>query len=197
MGLLRERTAATENIQQMLATVEFDESTVSVLDVQLEILNGYWGRFQEAQRSLLVDFAHIEEISCTMSEIERNTQLMYTAAKSKLLHERSKLTIQQTKPKAPRASEIKIQTFSGKYTEWAAWRSQFKAKVLDANIDVADKITLLTTALTKEAATCAGRAERLDEVELDRIWSKLDRTYDNKYQQVCACNIFLLLYIYS
>lgn len=155
MGLWRERSAAAENIQQMLVTVEFAESTVPVLDVQLEILNGYWGRFQEAQRSLLVDVAHIDEISCTINEVERDMQRMYTAAKLKLLHERSKLTIQQTKPKAPRVSDIKIPTFSGKYTEWAAWRSQFKAKVLDANIDVADKITLLTTALIKEAATCA------------------------------------------
>lgn len=187
-GLWRERTAAADNIQQMLATIECEltESTVPLLAVRLEILDGYWLRFQEAQRSLLVDFAHIDDISCTMGEVERNTQMMYTAAKSKLLQKRSELTIEQTRPRAPRASEIKIETFSGKYTEWAAWRSQFKAKVLDANIDVADKITLLTTALIKEAATCAGRAERLDEVELDRIWSKLDRTYDNKYQQVCT-----------
>lgn len=187
-GLWRERTAAANNIQQMLATIECEitESTVPLLAVRLEILDGYWLRFQEAQRSLLVDFAHIDDISCTMDEVERNTQLMYTAAKSKLLQKRSELTVEQTRRRAPRASEIKIDTFSGKYTEWAAWRSQFKAKVLDANIDVADKITLLTTALIKEAATCAGKAERLDEVELDRIWSKLDRTYDNKYQQVYA-----------
>lgn len=188
MGLLRERTAATENIQQMLAAAvdNVTELTVQHLTVRREILDGYWLRFQEAQRSLLVAYSHIESISSSMSEIEHHTQELYTAARAKLMQQHSQLPLEQPKPKAPRASEIKVDTFSGKYTEWAVWRSQFKAKVLDANIDVADKISLLTGALTKEAATCAGRAEQLDEVELDRIWSKLDRTYDNRYQQVYA-----------
>lgn len=110
--------------------------------------------------------------------------MLYAAAKTKLLQLHSTVPVENAKPRAPRASEIKVDTFGGKYTDWAAWRSQFKAKVLDANIDVSDKISLLMGVLVKEAATCAGRAERLDQVELDRIWSKLDRTYDNKYQQV-------------
>lgn len=188
MGLWRERSAAAENIQQMLTTIEDETALLTgpLVAVQLEILDGYWLRFQDVQRNLLVEFAHVNEVSTTMSDVERHTQLLYATAKAKLIQSRSQLTVEQLRPRAPRASEIKIDTFSGKYTEWAVWRSQFKAKVLDANIDVADKISLLTGALAKEAATCAGRAEQLDEVELNRIWSKLDRTYDNKYQQVYA-----------
>lgn len=188
MGLWRERTATIENMRQLMVHRENETTglTAAQLAVQLEILDGYWSRFQDVQRCLMVEYAHIEEVSCTMGEVERDTQSSYVAAKAQLLQQQSQLQIIQQRPRAPRASEIKIDTFSGKYTEWAAWRSQFKAKVLDANIDVADKISLLTGALTKEAATCAGRAERLDQVELDRIWSKLDRTYDNKYQQVYA-----------
>lgn len=53
-------------------------------------------------------------------------------------------------------------------------------------MDASEKITLMLGALTKEAAKCAGRAERLDEIELNRIWAKLEKTYDNKYQQVYA-----------
>lgn len=86
--------------------------------------------------------------------------------------------------KPPRPSEIKVSTFSGKYTERSAWRAEFQAKVLDTRLEPSDKITLLLRALTKEASNCAGQAERLDALELDRIWAKLDRTYDNKYQQV-------------
>lgn len=188
MGLVRERAAATDNIQQMLATTESDvnELTVQHAAVRREILDGYWHRCQEAQRSLLVAYSHIEDITTSMSEIEYQTQALYAAARAKLMQQHSQLPVEQPRPRAPRASEIKVDTFSGKYTEWAVWRSQFQAKVLNANIDVADKISLLTGALTKEAATCAGRAERLDDVELDRIWSKLDRTYDNRYQQVYA-----------
>lgn len=55
---------------------------------------------------------------------------------------------------------------------------------MDTTLDPADKINLLVGALSKEAATCAGRAERLDQLELERIWAKLIKTYDIKYQQV-------------
>lgn len=188
MGLLRERTAAAEIIQQILTEMENQTNALSVpeLAVRLEILDGYWSRFQDVQRELLVNFSYIDEIFNTINESERNTQASYPAAKTKLLQLHSTVPVENAKPRASRASEIKVDTFGGKYTDWAAWRSQFKTKVLDANIDVADKISLLMGALVKEAATCAGRAERLDQVELDRIWSKVDRTYDNKYQQVYA-----------
>lgn len=48
-GLWRERMAAAENIKQMLETIEIEiaESTVSLLTVRLEILDGYWLRFQK------------------------------------------------------------------------------------------------------------------------------------------------------
>lgn len=47
MGLWRERTAATENIQQMLTAIENETAEMTVQDVvvQLEILDGYWYRF--------------------------------------------------------------------------------------------------------------------------------------------------------
>lgn len=57
-------------------------------------------------------------------------------------------------------------------------------QVLDTTLNAADKISLLLGALAKEAAKCAGRAERLDDMEFSRIWAKLDKTYDNTYQQV-------------
>lgn len=56
--------------------------------------------------------------------------------------------------------------------------------MLDTQLDASDKISLLLGTLAKEAASCAGRAERLDQMELQRIWNKLEKTYDNKYQQV-------------
>lgn len=42
------------------------------------------------------------------------------------------------------------------------------------------------SALEKEAATCAGRVESLNAIELERVWAKLNKTYDNEYQQVFA-----------
>lgn len=188
MGLLCERTAVIENMQLMVTNIENDaaELTAPQLAVRLEILDGYWNRFEEAQRSLLVEYTHVTAITETLSQVEHDTQQLYADTKSALLQRQTLLPAEEPRRRAPRASEIKVDTFSGKYTEWAAWRLQFKAKVLDAHIDVADKISLLTGALTREAATCAGRAECLDQVELDRMWKKLHRTYDNKYQQVYA-----------
>lgn len=188
MGLCRERAAAANNIQSMMATVSnIDiELTAPQLAVRLEILDGYWDRFQGAQRGLIMEFSNVDAVNESMGQVEQDTQQMYADAKAALIQRHAQLPVEEPMRRAPRASEIKLPAFSGKYTEWAAWRSEFKAKVLDARLDVADKITLLLGALTKEAATCAGRAERLDEVELNRIWAKLDRTYDNKYQQVYA-----------
>lgn len=63
-------------------------------------------------------------------------------------------------------------------------------QVLNTGLDVSDKISLILGALEKGAARCAGRAEQLDDVELARIWEKLEATYDNNYQQVmwpCSC----------
>lgn len=56
--------------------------------------------------------------------------------------------------------------------------------MLDIPLSPSEKIGLLLGALEREALHCAGRAERLDQVELDRIWAKLVKTYDIKYQQV-------------
>lgn len=96
MGLWRERTAAAENIQRILTTIEKEtaQQTVPQLAVQLEILDGYWLRFQDVQRNLLVDFAHIDEISATMGDIEHNTQQIYATAKSKLMQLHSQLSVE-------------------------------------------------------------------------------------------------------
>lgn len=151
--------------------------------MRLDVLEGYWVRFQNAQRQLVLEFSHIEIIADTVDEVERATLQLYADAKALMTQcktDRQAATV--LIHKTPRPSEVRVSTFGGNYTQWAAWRSEFKAKVLDTLLDASDKITLLWGALTKEAASCAGKAERLD--ALDRMWFKLDKTYDNKYQQV-------------
>lgn len=117
---------------------------------------------------------------------ENDGAMSYTTAKS-LYNSLKAARLAATKPipKAPKAADIRLSSFSGRYTEWAGWRSEFQAKVLDTALAAPEKIGLLLGALTKEAQHCAGRAERLDDIELNRIWDKLVKTYDNKYQQVC------------
>lgn len=46
------------------------------------------------------------------------------------------------------------------------------------------KIDLLLGSLRGEALQCAGVSERRDQVDFDRMWAKLEATYDNRYQIV-------------
>lgn len=189
-GLVRERTTSINNIQLLHNETAINAIgwTVAQLNARLDVLEGYWSRFQNAQRQLVLDHSDIEVISDTLDDVERHTMQLYADTKASMNQYKTQLQATAAPPplRALRPSEIKVSTFSGKYTEWAAWRSEFKAKVLDTCLNASDKITLLLGALTKEAANCAGRAERLDTLELERIWTKLDKTYDNKYQQVYA-----------
>lgn len=185
-ALIRNRTAAIDDMKLLLheATENSTGWNAIQFGVHLEVLESYWQSFRQTQCQIRMEFSHIEALMDTMQAAEREALDVYATAKATLQQLKMQLEVNTAQLKPPRPSEIKVSTFSGKYTEWSAWRAEFKAKVFDTRLPPADKITLLLSALTKEAAKCAGQAERLDEIELDRIWSKLDRTYDNKYQQV-------------
>lgn len=187
-GLVREREAAINNIRLACdnAYRYGDNWTISTIEARQNILENYWARFQEAQRQLLLGYSNVRVIADTMTQVEQTTADTYVETKAEL--NRLMVVIRDAMPppaKIPKVSEIRM-SFTGKYLDWAGWRAEFQTKVLDTGLDASEKISLLMGALKNEAATCAGRAERLDQIELDRIWSKLERTYDNKYQQAYA-----------
>lgn len=187
-GLAREREATITSINQALgdACNNGHDWPIVMLDVKMSLLEGYWQRFQSAQRQLLVEYADVDVIQENMDEVEATTSNTYAAAKAEMFRLKKAIHDAQPNMRSLKASEIHLSKFNGQYTQWAGWRSEFQAKVLNTKLDVADKIGLLLGALTNEAANCAGRAESLDQIELDRIWRKLEKTYDNKYQQVYA-----------
>lgn len=189
MGLLCVRASALEQMQQLQQDSERldNDWSASIIDARIDLLEGYWTRFQDIQQRLMLKYPNVDAVMQNFNLIEQNGVLAYAAAKSKLSE--MKITRQPSArqvPRVPKASEIRVSKFTGKYTEWAGWRAEFQARVMDTTLDPADKINLLVGALSKEAATCAGRAERLDQLELERIWAKLIKTYDIKYQQVYA-----------
>lgn len=194
LGLLTERTAAIECIAAIAAeaTAPDNNWSLAFCDVQLGILEGYWTRFQSAQHQLMLEFPHVDAITEGYSAAEQTGALAYATVKAGIVELKAarQATIQPP-PKVPKVGDIRLSTFSGQYTDWTAWQSEFRAKVLDTQLDAADKISLLLSALTAEAANCAGRAERLDALELERIWAKLEKTYDNKYQQVFVVSFSL------
>lgn len=187
LGLVHEREAAILAIQKMNeeAFSVGHDWTINVINVRLEILGGYWTRFQSVQRELLLKHSTVAIIQDDHTTIERSTLDLLVETKAQMAQLRSnKLSSAEPPPaKRPKVSDIRMSSFSGVYTEWTAWRSEYKAKVMDTALEASDKISVLLSSLSGEAAACAGRAERLDEVEFERIWGKLEKTYDNKYQQ--------------
>lgn len=187
IGLVHEREAVITGIRKMRdeAFSIGDTWTVNVINVRLEILKGYWDRFQFVQRELLLKHSTVAIIYEEHSDIERATTdlMIETKAQMTQLQHKLQATVGLPPAKKPKMSDIRMSTFGGSYTEWTAWRSEFKTKVMDTTLDSSEKISLLLSSLKNEAASCAGRAERLDDCELERIWAKLEKTYDNKYQQ--------------
>lgn len=188
-GLVREREAALAGIRQLNrdAHLAGENWQLEVLDARLEVLEGYWSRFQKAQRQLLLEFSDVDVIQDQHSEIEGAAMTLFIETKAETARLRkTKLEGMPPPAKIPKVSEIRMSSFSGTYTDWIAWRSEFCAKVKDTALDASEKISILLASLKHEAAACAGRAERLDEEEFLRIWTKLEKTYDNKYQQAYA-----------
>lgn len=190
IGLVHEREAVITGIREMRdeAVSMGDTWTINVVNVRLEILKGYWDRFQFVQRELLLKYSTVAIIYEEHSGIERTTAdlMVETKAQMTQLQHNLQATVGLPPAKRPKMSDIRMSTFGGLYTEWTAWRSEFKTKVMDTTLDSSEKISLLLSSLKNEAASCAGRAERLDDCELERIWAKLEKTYDNKYQQAFA-----------
>lgn len=188
-GLMRERDASKVQIRIIYENVlEHGANwSVAMINSKLDVVETYWQRFQNAQSQLQMEHADVEVVADSLTQIESQTAELYAVTKAEMCQ--LKTAIQAAvvpPPRAPRASEVKLSTFRGSYTDWAAWRAEFSTKVLQTAMEPSEQIGLLFASLSGEAATCVSRAERLDKVELDRMWSKLEKTYDNTYQQVYA-----------
>lgn len=95
--------------------------------------------------------------------------------------------IKKKKPAAaPSVAEIKLEKYTGLSTEWAQWKAVFEERVMKADLKPGQKVDLLLGALEGAAKDTAGRAEKRDEEELQRIWGRLIDNFENKYQQVLA-----------
>lgn len=142
VGLMRERQTAVTNINEVINESSNIGQTWSMGQIQAraDILEGYWRRFQDAQRQLAIQFSNIDAVANSNSQAERDAVSAYSDAKAMLSELKSKIEANtEPKPHVPRVSDIKLSTFTGKYTEWAAWRSEFKAKVTNS-MSFIDKI---------------------------------------------------------
>lgn len=93
----------------------------------------------------------------------------------------------KTKPRkcVPRATEIKLPSFSGSYIEWHSWRAQYISRVYDVSeYSVCEKLDVLMASLSGEAATSVGLPESRTAEEFERIWCELNTQYDNPVESV-------------
>lgn len=135
-GLIAEREIAITNINHVTTTwSDADQNwTEALVETRMGILDGYWQRFQTAQQKLATEYSDIDAVVENMGESEATAIILYSETKAFLLQQKKNIAASATPlQRIPRASEIKLSKFSGKYTEWAAWRSEFQAKVTTIN----------------------------------------------------------------
>lgn len=180
-----ERQRVYDNMVQVAETVTaqsvvaWDEIVVNMVQGEL---NRHWAQYL-TENGRLID-------ALTESELQREVRQEAIGVASEfgkvrtLLDDRFQQLQSQKGRMAPKPSEINLPKFDGAYTAWVAWRAQFVNKVKDTALPADAKIDLLLSSLTGEARQCAGESERRDQVDFDRMWAKLDTTYDNRYQIV-------------
>lgn len=131
-GLLRERDVSIASIRQVCndAFRHGDNWSLTQLDSRMDLLAGYWQRFQESQRQLVMQYSDVEIIHDSIGPVELETAELFAEAKAEMRRLRNETQAAVPPPvKIPRVSDIKLSVFSGKYTEWASWRAEFQAKV--------------------------------------------------------------------
>lgn len=132
VGLVRERLANVNNIAKISEDAHNDgaEWTITMLNARLDLLEGYWSRFQAAQRQLVMEHSANKAIGATLGDFESSTADGYAMAKAEI--NRLKAIQEAAAPlpqRPPRVSDVKMPKFGGEYTEWCGWSAEFKVKV--------------------------------------------------------------------
>lgn len=143
-------------------------------------LDRIWSKYQMVKDALCSSDVSPDEMAAADGDaIEAANR--YGICKVKLDTRAKVLDLFTARP-IPRASEIQLPTFSGDYTGWTAWRSEFVNKVKDTNLPVDAKIDILIRSIDRDAKNLIGDPERRDLEEFNRMWTSLENRYDNKYQ---------------
>lgn len=148
------------------------------LETYKDTATASWNAFKAIHEEMtsLCDRA---DMVATLTDDYRATSTINQQILALVKNERKKL------PDAiPVVAEVKLEKFNGKPTEWVSWRAEFEEKVLNTGLRPTQKLDLLMGALQGEAKATAGRLEKRDDPELQRIWGKLVLTYDNEYHHV-------------
>lgn len=186
--LREDRLRANRLLTRMVKAIQdarsnqYNEAVVSMKRAELD---GLWARYQDTSAALLA-YVDLDDAAAFVADDQENESIanIYHEGAEILKGRLESIRSARARPPAVKPSEIMLPKFSGKYTAWIGWRAQFVAKVKDSQLMAGEKIDLLLNALTGEARQCAGETEHRDETDFNRMWNKLEATYDNKYQIV-------------
>lgn len=184
----RSRLRANRLLSRMVKAIhdarsnEYNEAVVSMKRAELD---GLWARYQDTSAALLA-YVDLDDAAAFAADDKENEVVanVYHEGAEILKQRWESIRAARARPAAVKPSEIILPKFGGKYTAWISWRAQFVSKVKDAQFSAGEKIDLLLNALIGEARQCAGETEHRDETDFNRMWNKLEATYDNKYQIV-------------
>lgn len=131
-GVVRARDGVIATLHGMRDSMqaEGERWTFDAVDARLELLESYWNSFQRTQKQLVVEHEHTQEMQAAHLQVEQDTANLYIEVKTELTRlKRNKRDEVPPPAKIPKVADIRMSSFSGVYTDWTAWRSEFKAKV--------------------------------------------------------------------
>lgn len=190
-----------QRIYEQASSDEIWQWSAAFIKVQKVMLDTYWTEYQRQQSALMIEFAEDDDNLLYLENTTKMAAEVYDQSMELLDNRLKDMAAQSSFPSPlppPKPSEINLPKFNGDYTEWTGWRSQFISRVYETTLPVHSKLDLLFGALQGEAKLCAGMIDSRDQSDLDRVWSKLEQVYDNKYQLIRAhCDSILDLPVLS
>lgn len=173
----------SQHLLRLAATIEnadVSEWSEHVLVMKKNELDRVWSKYQLVKDAIYANDNGADALAELDQKAIENAD-RYGLSKDKMDSRARVLNLFATGPTL-KPSEIVLPTFSGDYTAWTAWRSEFVNKVKDTALPVDAKIDILFRSLNGDARLRAGDTERRDLEDFDRIWARLEERYDNKYQ---------------
>lgn len=183
---LQQRNDVLKQIEEMKLLIEEQGSEATDVECKAHesLVDALWKEYQAAHVSLMRK-CRGEPISREFSKQAMMAAKTYSAV-GKLLERESQSMNQHARARCGAREEVKLDKFSGEIAEWAVWKAHVMARLMSSNMPPAAKIDCLLGALEGEAALVAGTCFDRDETDFNRIWGKLNRTYENEYHSVFA-----------
>ena len=165
--------------------------TLSVLEAQRELLDGYWKTFLLGHSSVIREpgssandyvkndrFADIEEVylqhSATLRDMQRELEPNSARASS------GASTSEGVDDHDSALPKLSLPTFSGDLLAWESFHDRFRSLIHDSTrISKVRKLEYLKSALTGEAATMLERTN-ITAANYDGAWSSLQKRYENQ-----------------